>query len=124
MSWASFFSPEVPKGPRVDKKTSPFLFFLQIRPRAKFAKSKTRSGGRPKVCRILVVTYQISPGARGCRLARPKAKISSFGRFSEKKIEQRFRRPHGIGFPTVISTAFSQGKGSVMTIEGEQLSLG
>jgi hypothetical protein len=38
---------------------------------------------------------------------------------SEKKIDQRFRRPHGIGFQTVISTAFSQGKGSVMTIEGE-----
>jgi hypothetical protein len=34
-------------------------------------------------------------------------------------MDQRFRRPHGIGFPTVISTAFSQGKGSAMTIEGE-----
>ena len=38
----------------------------------------------------------------------------------EKKIEQPSGHPHGIGFPTVISTAFSQGKGSVMTIEGEQ----
>jgi hypothetical protein len=48
-----------------------------------------------------------------------KSEKLKFSLFFRKKIEQPSGHPHGIGFPTVISTAFSQGKGSVMTIEGE-----
>jgi hypothetical protein len=78
-----------------------------------------RSSG-PLICRGLARLRNIAPWAGGVGLASPKRKNKVFSlKISEKEIDQRFRRPHGIGFPTVISTAFSQGKGSVMTIEGE-----
>jgi hypothetical protein len=65
-------------------------------------------------------TWKIGPWAGGVGYARQKRKNKDFSFICQKKkIDQRFRRPHGIGFPTVISTAFSQGKGSAMTIEGE-----
>jgi hypothetical protein len=58
-------------------------------------------------------------GGVGLRAKNPKNKVFSLV-FQKKKIEQRFRRPHGIGFPTVMSTIFSTRKGSVMTIKGER----
>jgi len=62
----------------------------------------------------------LGPGVGVSAYAPKTKKIKYFRSFSRKKIEQRFRRPHGIGFPTVMSTIFSTRKGSVMTIEGER----
>ena len=89
-----------------------------------FQRPRVEAAGRssgPLICRGLGGDLENWALGWGWRLTRQKPKkLSIFVKFSEKKIDQRFRRPHGIGFPTVISTAFSQGKGSVMTIEGEQ----
>ena len=76
-----------------------------------------RSG--PPICRGPARLGKLGHGLGVSGVRAKSEKIKNFPSFVRKKIDQRFRRPHGIGFPTVISTAFSQGKGSVMTIEGE-----
>ena len=76
-----------------------------------------RSG--PPICRGPARLGKLGHGLGVSGMRAKSEKIKNFPSFVRKKIDQRFRRPHGIGFPTVISTAFSQGKGSAMTIEGE-----
>ena len=58
-------------------------------------------------------TWKIGPWAGGGGLRAPKRKNKVVSLIFQKKIEQRFRVPPGIGFPTVISTAFSQAEKAV-----------
>ena len=104
------------------------------RPRAQFSKSKpgqeafrglrAEAAGRKRGLCLPTPggTQKIGPwgGGVGLRAKNQKNQVFSFIQH-RKKIEQRFRRPHGIGFPTVMSTIFSTRKGSVMTIEGERI---
>ena len=73
--WNHFFANQ---RPALSKLQPQHLHCRHPRPRAQFDKSKTRSGGRPKVCRLLGATFQIAPwaGGVGLRAKKPKFKVS------------------------------------------------
>jgi len=73
--WNHFFANQ---RPALSKLQPQHLHCRHPRPRAQFDKSKTRSGGRPKVCRLLVGTFQIGPwaGGVGLRAKKPKFQVS------------------------------------------------
>ena len=80
--WNHFFANQ---RPALSKLQPQHLHCRHPRPRAQFDKSKNRSGGRPKVCRLLGGTFQIAPwaGGVGLRAKKPKVKVSLL--FQKKK---------------------------------------
>ena len=78
------------------------LLALHPRPRAQFSKSKTRSGGRPKVCRILVgdlENWALGWGWRG--RAQTRKQNTPIVKLSEKKMAR--------GSPPTRETGKKQG---------------